>query len=277
MSRVSYSRERPQDLNERATTSRAQAQPVWHVSEGLSLFAGALWRHARHSHSVSVFFAGLYEDFALRVGDGAWRRCRSAAIPAGLPYEFDMGGAPLAVLYAEPGRLSAAQLHRLVGPGRQVNGAVVGQSGEISVLRQTFEDRDSAAWLSEALEDLAGFAGRPGASIDPRIRRVLRALRHDHAEFVRADSAAAAANLSTSRFQHLFTQEVGVPFRRYRAWCRMRAAISAVLDGSNLTDAAHTAGFSDQPHFSREFRRMFGATPHYGLATARRRQRPAAC
>jgi hypothetical protein len=150
MSRVSYSRERPQDLNERATTSPAQAQPVWHVSEGLSLFAGALWRHARHSHSVSVFLAGLYEDFALRVGDGAWRRCRSAAIPAGLPYEFDMSGAPLAVLYAEPGRLSAAQLHRLVGPGRQVNGAVVGQSGEISVLRQTFEDRDSAAWLSEA-------------------------------------------------------------------------------------------------------------------------------
>ena len=279
MSRGSYSRERPLDLNEHATTSPAQAQPVWHVSEGLSLFAGALRRPARHSHShsVSVFLAGLYEDFALRVGDGAWQRCRSAAIPAGLPYEFDMGGAPLAVLYAEPGRLSAAQLHRLVGPGRQANGAVVGQSGEISVLRQTFEDRDSAVWLSEALEDLAGFAGRSGASIDPRIRRVLRGLRHDHAAFVRADSAAAAANLSASRFQHLFTQEVGVPFRRYRAWCRMRAAISAVLDGSNLTDAAHMAGFSDQPHFSREFRRMFGATPHYGLANARRRQRSAAC
>lgn len=84
MSRGSYSRERPLDLNEHATTSPAQAQPVWHVSEGLSLFAGALRRPARHSHShsVSVFLAGLYEDFALRVGDGATAPSRGPG-PAG--------------------------------------------------------------------------------------------------------------------------------------------------------------------------------------------------
>lgn len=276
MSRGWYWREGPEDLNERATTSPADGQPVWHVSEGLSLFAGPLGRNARHSHSVPVFLAGLYERFALRIGDGAWQRCRSAAIPAGLPYEFDMGGSPLAVLYAEPGRLTVGQLHRFVGPARSEHGALVGQGGEVSVLRQAFEDGDSAVWLSDALEDLAGFAEARAAAIDPRIRRVLRSLRENHAAFDRADSAAAVANLSASRFQHLFTQEVGVPFRRYRAWCRMRAAISAVLDGSNLTDAAHAAGFSDQPHFSREFRRIFGAPPYHGLANARRRRRPAA-
>ncbi|WP_244500390.1 helix-turn-helix domain-containing protein [Methyloceanibacter methanicus] len=69
---------------------------------------------------------------------------------------------------------------------------------------------------------------------------------------------------------------MGVPFRRYRAWCRMRAAIAAVLDGCNLTDAAHAAGFADQPHFSRDFRRFFGAPPHHGLADARRRREAAA-
>ncbi|WP_244505659.1 helix-turn-helix domain-containing protein [Methyloceanibacter stevinii] len=238
-------------MNERATTSAADAQPVWHVSEGLSLFAGALGRNARHSHSVPVFLAGLYERFSLRIGDGAWQRCRSAVVPAGLPYEFDMGGSPLAVLYAEPGRLTVGEMHRLVGPARSEQGALVGQGGEVSVLRQSFEDSDSAAWLSEALEDLAGFAEARAGAIDPRVRRVLRSLRQDHLAFDRADSAAAVAKLSASRFQHLFTQEVGVPYRRYRGWCRMRAAISAVLDGSNLTDAAHAAGFSDQPHFSR--------------------------
>jgi methylphosphotriester-DNA--protein-cysteine methyltransferase len=45
------------------------------------------------------------------------------------------------------------------------------------------------------------------------------------------------------RFQHLFTQEVGVPFRRYRAWNRMRMAISEIVKGSNFTTAAHAAGF----------------------------------
>ncbi|WP_245425620.1 hypothetical protein [Phyllobacterium brassicacearum] len=35
---------------------------------------------------------------------------------------------------------------------------------------------------------------------------------------------------------------MGVPFRRYRAWNRMRAAISEIVNGSNFTTAAHAAG-----------------------------------
>ncbi len=35
--------------------------------------------------------------------------------------------------------------------------------------------------------------------------------------------AAAEAHLSPSRLTHLFTQEVGIPFRRYGLWVRLRA------------------------------------------------------
>jgi len=259
-------------LNKRAATRAADARPLWHVNEGLSLFAGPLGRNARHSHSVPVFLAGLYECFSLRIGDGDWQRCRSAVIPAGLPYEFDMKGAPLAVLYAEPGRLSMGHLHRLVGDGRAERGALIGRGGEVSVLRQTYEGREGVSWIEDALGDLVGFAEARAGSVDPRVRRVLGSLRRNYLTFDCVPTAATATNLSVSRFQHVFTQEVGVPFRRYRAWCRMRGAIAAVLDGSNLTDAAHAAGFSDQPHFSREFRRFFGAPPHHGLANARRRR-----
>jgi AraC-like DNA-binding protein len=80
-----------------------------------------------------------------------------------------------------------------------------------------------------------------------------------------AAQAASAAGLSASRFQHLFTAEVGVPFRRYRLWQRLRAAIRAAAAGASLTDAAHAAGFADQAHFTRAFRRTFGAPPSRGL------------
>ena len=56
-----------------------------------------------------------------------------------------------------------------------------------------------------------------------------------------------------------------MPFRRYRVWHRLRAAIREVAQGSNLTAAAHAAGFADQAHFTREFRRTFGAPPSRGL------------
>jgi AraC-like DNA-binding protein len=63
----------------------------------------------------------------------------------------------------------------------------------------------------------------------------------------------------------VFTRQVGAPFRRYRAWNRMRMAISQVVEGANLTEAAHAAGFSDSAHFSHDYRRTFGAAPSLTL------------
>ncbi len=100
--------------------------------------------------------------------------------------------------------------------------------------------------------------------IDERISRAVGELQ-SATETVTVAEAAASAGLSASRFQHLFTREVGVPFRRYRAWHRLRAAIREAAGGSSLTTAAHAAGFADQAHFTREFRRTFGAPPSRGL------------
>jgi len=49
-------------------------------------------------------------------------------------------------------------------------------------------------------------------------------------------------------------REVGVPFRRYRGWHRLRVAIREVTRGATFTAAAHGAGFADQSHFNRAFR-----------------------
>ena len=77
--------------------------PVWYLDRERALFAGPLGHNASHRHSVAVYLAGLYGRFALRIDGSEWLSCRTAVIPAGLNYEFDMGGEPLAVLYLEPG------------------------------------------------------------------------------------------------------------------------------------------------------------------------------
>ena len=247
----------------------AENLPIWYLDRGRALFAGPLGRNASHRHSTPVFLAGLYGKFALRFGDDAWRTCRTAAIPAGLAYEFDMGGEPLAVLYAEASAAGADSLSRLVRQAHDVSGARVGDDGEIAVLREMYEDRDSPSWIARGLDDLLGFAGRGEPPVDPRMARVLDSLHESYADLRRVGAVAEMVGLSPSRFQHVFTKELGVPFRRYRAWCRMRAAIRAVLDGGNLTAAAHTAGFADQAHFARDFRRTFGASATPTLAKVR--------
>ena len=247
----------------------AKNAPIWYLDRRRALFAGPLGKNAHHRHSTPVFLAGLYGKFPIRVDGGAWRFCRTAAIPTGLSYEFDMEGAPLAVFYAEASAAGAEGLSRLVHEGEDVAGALVGNAGEIGVLREMYEDPDSLSWIDRGLDDLIGFASRKAHPVDPRMARVVETLHESYADLRRVGAVAESVGLSPSRFQHVFTREVGVPFRRYRGWCRMRAAIRAVLDGSNLTAAAHAAGFADQAHFARDFRRMFGATATPSLGAVR--------
>jgi AraC-like DNA-binding protein len=266
-------RRRPEArLNERAVSDPSELKPLWYLDRSRALFAGPLGRNARHRHSTPVFLAGLYGKFALRIEGCAWRACRTAAIPAGVAYEFDMAGEPLAVLYAEASA-GADRLSRLVHQAEDMRGARVGNDGEIAVLRSIYEDSDSLSWLPRGLDDLLGFAGRGTRPLDSRMARVVETLHESYGDLHRVGVVAHAVGLSPSRFQHVFTRELGVPFRRYRAWCRMRAAIGAVLNGGNLTAAAHEAGFADQAHFARDFRRTFGAPATPSLAKVRGAQR----
>jgi AraC-like DNA-binding protein len=242
------------------------------------LFAGCLGRNAPHSHSTSVLLAGIYDRFDLKVGAAGWLRCRTAVIRAGVPYEFDAGGRPFAVIYIEPNATSAEGLVALISETREVSGAIVGEDGELSVIRALYEDAQSADWAGLAIEDLVGFARRKARrTTDLRVAYTINSLTSKttievdswSSNLPRVRLAALAVGLSTSRFQHVFKNEVGVSYRRYLAWLRMRAAIRDVVEGSTLAMAAHGAGYCDQPHFAREFRRIFGAPASRSLLRVR--------
>jgi AraC-like DNA-binding protein len=252
-------------LNERAANGRA-GQALWHVDAGWSLFAGPLDHNDRHAHSAAVYLAGLYGPFRLRVGDAGWLSCQSAVIRAGTPYEFDMRGEPLGVLYLEPNVAGADALAPLVTGGREVDGALVGAGGETASLRALYEKRLDGDGIRLGPRDLIGFAQRRARRrMDARVARAVDAMSANASEGLPVAKIAAGVGLSASRFQHLFSAEVGVPFRHYRRWQRLRAAIREVIAGSNYTAAAHSAGFADQAHFTRDFRRTFGAPPSNGL------------
>lgn len=77
----------------------------------------------------------------------------------------------------------------------------------------------------------------------------------------RLTAAASRAGISPSRLTHLFTAQVGIPFRRFVLWARIRLVTQQVQAGWNLTDAAAAAGFADSAHFTRVFHAMFGLVP----------------
>lgn len=257
-------------LYEPAAAGTGELDPLWHVDEWRTFFAGPLDYNASHQHGAPVYLAGLYGNFGLRLEGGRWLSCRTAVIPAGVRHELDIGGNPLAVYYIEPNVAGVDTLTPLVRNAREVDGGLVGSTGEVRLLRELYEDRGATRWAGLALTDLLGFARRRAArEIDPRVARVVERVSRHSDDLTPLAELVAPAGLSVSRFQHLFTREVGVPFRRYRAWHRMRAAIREVVSGSNFTRAAHAAGFFDQAHFAHDFRRTFGAPATRSLSRVR--------
>jgi len=68
-------------------------------------------------------------------------------------------------------------------------------------------------------------------------------------------------HLSESRFNHLFRAEMGISFRRYRSWSRLRSVLHYVARDRSLTHAALDAGLHDSAHLSRLFQDMIGVAP----------------
>lgn len=105
----------------------------------------------------------------------------------------------------------------------------------------------SAAWLPE------GLAGRLRDLIDARIT-----------DGVTLDEAARVLHAHPTHLVRAFTRTYGLPPHRYLTGRRVDLARRLLLAGYPTAEVAAAAGFYDQAHLNRHFRRYLGVAPaHY--------------
>jgi AraC family transcriptional regulator len=82
---------------------------------------------------------------------------------------------------------------------------------------------------------------------------------------------ASEVELSPAHFARAFRETFGLPPHRYLLHLRLERA-RRMLDADNavLADVAQRAGFADQAHFTRFFKREYGVTPGIVLRSRRR-------
>lgn len=100
----------------------------------------------------------------------------------------------------------------------------------------------------------------PGAH-DARVETMKALLAADLATPLRVADLAQAVGLSAFHATRLFTQATGLPPHAWRTQLRLQRALAPLREGRSVADVAAAQGFTDQSHFTRHFRRMFGVPP----------------
>jgi len=262
------------DLSERAArharTTASSRRPIAGVGRVMLWSGGSLWlgrdagRAETHAHHAIQIALAMDSHLRLAAGDDAWREHRGAVVPPHLPHRLAGCGQGTAMIFVEPETAQGRALLERYGARAIADLPADIAEALVAPLRSAYlaaASRD--ALIARGQQAIAALAGRvpAKAGVDPRIARAISWVRSRLEVPISLSEAAAIANLSPSRFRHLFVAETGVSFRAYLLWARVETAAGAAMSGKSWTAAAHDAGFADSAHLSRTFRRMFGIAP----------------
>ena len=236
------------DLRADKASSDASARPHVFLLRTRAAYLGPSLDLAPHRNAVATLAIGLDAPFRLALADGGAHEHCAALIAAGARHHLRSTGR-MAFLYLDPlsrdhDRLSGIDWRM---PPECFTAAIARIAGAPTIGR-----------LEEALARL-GIGER--APKDRAVADAVALLEANPAHGWRVAELARAANLSVPRFQHRFADAMGLPFRRYRLWARLRLAVRRMAEGASLTTAAMDAGFASSAHLSTAFRAMFGIAP----------------
>jgi AraC-like DNA-binding protein len=101
------------------------------------------------------------------------------------------------------------------------------------------------------------------------MRRVVEVMNARLAEDLSVADLAGVAQMSEFHFIRAFHKAIGLPPHAYLTQLRLRAAQGLLRERRSLADAAIGAGFYDQSHLTKHFKRTYGITPaQYAAALA---------
>lgn len=222
------------------------------LGSGWLVYHGPLGATAPHAHHAAQAIVAAAPTVV--VGDfGSPIISQTVVVPADHRHALDGGGVIAAVAYLDP--------INLMGAGNQIS---VRQ--ELPSL-EALEDLEEARVWADRVADVLG--RRPASGPGEVVASALLAMRGRLPGRVRLADVAEAIGCSSSTLSHRFSDEIGIPMRRWVLWERLQAAAREVAAGRNLTVAAHAAGFADSAHLNRTFRQMFGLTPTEAIGLVR--------
>jgi AraC-like DNA-binding protein len=240
------------------------SDPRWYLWEGGFLLTaraqGVVPAHAHHAIQIVIALDG---QIAICGRNEGWRKSRAIVVRPDAEHAFDCNGALGVMVFVDPESSEGAWLYAslrediTIVPAARLDSIVPELR---AFVEQPDEAQDIGTLVRRAVQSL-----RPGPAparrLDPRVTTVLDAIRASDDLRISLDTAAEMAFLSSTRFAHLFKDQVGLPFSRYMLWRKLTRAMVAIGSERTIAAAAHAADFADAAHLTRTFYQMVGMAP----------------
>jgi len=94
-----------------------------------------------------------------------------------------------------------------------------------------------------------------------RLKNIVEFMRARFSEDISLNNLAEIAKCTSYHVIRLFRKQVGMSPHAYLVQLRLEKARELIDSGQSLADAALLAGFSDQSHLTRRFKKRYGLTP----------------
>jgi AraC-like DNA-binding protein len=232
-------------------------------------YAGLLGKPQQRLSGALSIYTAVEGKLSLSIENGPPRSAEIAVVPPFTPHSMTSEFPDVCTILIEAETVDCNELRKLAAGSEDTVGLRMAQRVRTaySTLRTMPRKDGFTAGEFDRLFFDAPLAAR---RLDRRVARATARLQGRFDDALPAPDCARAADLSLSRFLHLFKDETGFPFRALRAWKRARNLLHFANQDVNLAHLALDLGYPDSTHFSHSIRRFYGLQPREIFSGSRR-------
>ena len=225
---------------------------ILRVTETRIAICGRFGRPAPRTMGAWLFYMSLRSPFEIQIGDGGRVHRKFALVKPWTSHHVSTPDSDIAMLIVEPESVDSAQMIAQLMRTPELQAATAAR------IRDAFQ-RPPSEWHSF---DTQYFGSQlPSLTLDRRLRHAIDDVCQRKGSACTISECAANARISSSRLMHLFDEQLGIPFRRFRNWKRARSILTRFSKAPRLIEVALDAGYCDSSHFGQQVRSCYGYTP----------------
>ena len=238
--------------------------PVFYAWNGVSAFFYYNNLTPFHCHNTLQLVLDLQDEFKCRLQNTPWQSYKAVAIKEAAVHQLDTNGSVQLILYLDPANIYAQAIKKKYLQNQEIASIdlIISDIVIPGKMEKILAGPNSQLMKEIVYELLNHITGNRERSLaDERIESVLKLLKQQKAADITIEILAQHVFLSPSRLRALFKSVTGFSLHKYLVWNRMMIAMTKLLNGETISEAAFAGGFSDSSHFHRMLVQMFGITP----------------